>query len=139
MSISVPSINGNLKIEVSDASVDLNKLNEEYNDVYNYNGYGNLYAAAFKLKDEEIFFKLVIDDNTVCEVDIEILSEVSSFGSELAPMPLIYDSEKKILYLKFNNAIHYSSSLLFCFKKNSNSSKSKEMEGYQICLTKEGN
>ena len=139
MSISVPSINGNLKIEVDDTSVSLNKLNEEYNEVYSYNGFGNLFSASFKLKDDEIFFKLVIDDNVVCEIDIEILSEVSSFSDNLAPVPLIYDSEKKILYLKFNNAIHYSSSLLFCFKKNSNSNKSKEMEGYQICLTKEGN
>lgn len=138
MSISVPSITGNLKIEISNSSVDLNKLNDGYNDIYSYAGYGNLFAASFKLSTADNFFKLIIDGSVVCEVDISVLSEVSSFGNELTPMPLIYDNNRNVLYIKFANALHYSSSLLFCFKKNSNSNKSETMQGYQICLSKEG-
>lgn len=139
MSISVPSINGNFKIEVDNTSVSLNELNEEYNEVYSYNGFGNLFSASFKLSSSNICFKTIIDNNTVCEIDISVLSEVTSFGNELTPIPLIYDANRKVLYLKFNNAIHYNSNLTFCFQKNNNSNKSESMEGYQICLTKEGN
>jgi len=139
MSISVPSINGNFKIEVDNTSVRLNKLNEEYNVVYSYNGFGNLFSASFKLSSANTCFKTIIDDNTVCEVDVSVLSEVTSFGNELTPIPLIYDANRNVLYLKFSNALHYNSSLNFCFQKNNNSNKSESMDGYQICLTKEGN
>lgn len=138
MSISVPSINGNIKIEVDNTSVNLNKLNQGYNDAYSFSGFGNLYAASFKLSSSNAFFKLIIDDNVVCEVDIAVLSEVSSFGNELTPMPLIYDNNRNVLYLKFKNALHYSTSLLFCFKKNNNSNKNESLSGYQVCLSKEG-
>jgi hypothetical protein len=45
MSISIPSISGNLKFEISDTEVELNSLSQEFNEVYSYTGFGNLISA----------------------------------------------------------------------------------------------
>lgn len=137
MSIAIPSINANLKVEANNNSINLNKLNESFNQVYYFEGFGNFLNAAFKLSSNNVVFKMQVDQKIICEVDLSILSEITSFGNELTPLPLIYDINQKILYVKFEQAIHYNRFIEFSFKKNSQTNKQEQFEGYLVTITKE--
>lgn len=136
MSIAIPSINAKLKFEVNDTAINLNKANEDFTTIYSYQGYGNLISACFKLSSENVIFKIVIDANEVCNLDIEMFNEVVRFSNQDSPLPIVFDIDQKLLYIKFDQALHYSRNIEFFLKGNSNN-KVERLEGYVFTITKD--
>lgn len=141
MSIAIPSINSNLKFEISNTGIELNTLSQDFNEVYSFTGYGNLINATFKLSRPDAIFKLQIDDNIVCELDITVLSSIANTINDRTKIPIIYDANDRLLSVKFDTALHYSKNINFFFKRNNNTGGNNnrvQLEGYAISIIKEG-
>lgn len=141
MSLAVPAIRQNLKFEYDNTIVDLNELNESYNEIYNYTGFGIFISAFFKLSKDEACVLVEIDGQTVTEIDIETLPSISSPNSYADVLPIRYDNSDRVLSINFGSPVNFSRSIRFLFKRNSNgggSKKAVELEAYAITLTKEG-
>jgi len=141
MSLAVPAIRQNLKFEYDDTSVDLNELNEGYNEIYSYTGFGIFISAFFKLSKASACVLVEIDGQTVTEIDIETLPSISSPDSYADVLPIRYDNTDRVLSINFGSPVNFSRSIRVLFKRNSNGggqNKAVELEAYAITLTKEG-
>ena len=140
MSINVPTISGNLKFEVSNLDIDLNTLNEDFNEVYTYDGYGNLITASFKLSRDATIFKFEIDGNIICEVDVSDLADITYTSNRDFHTPIVFDTSDRMLIVKFDNALNFSRNIKFLFKRNSNTAGNNsrvQVQGYAVTITKE--
>ena len=140
MSLAVPAIRQNLKFEYDDTTVDLNELNQGYNEIYTYTGFGIFISAFFKLSKDEVYVLVEIDGQTVTEIDIETLPTIDNYSSYADSLPIKYDNNDKILSINFGNPVNFSRSIRLLFKRNSNGGGGKEavkLEAYGVTLTKE--
>lgn len=141
MSISIPSISGNLKFEVSNTEIELNTLSQDFNEVYSYTGFGNLISACFKLSRDATLFKFEIDNNIVCELDISVLATITHASNRDYHTPIVYDTSDRVLIIKFDDAINFSRNIKFSFKRNSNGGGNNarvQLQSYVVTITKEG-
>ena len=141
MSISVPTIKNNLKFEISTTEVELNRLNQDFNEIYSFTGYGNLISACFKLSRDDVIFRFEIDDEVVCEIDVSALARITHASNRDYHTPIVYDTSDRVLVIKYDSAINYSRNIKFLFKRNSNSGGGNsrvQIESYAVSLTKEG-
>jgi hypothetical protein len=140
MSISIPSISGNLKFEISNTEVELNTLNQEFNEVYSYQGYGNLISACFKLSRDAALFRFEIDGNPICDLDVAVLSTITHASNREYHTPIVFDTSDRVLIIKFDDALNFSRDIKFLFKRNSNGGGNNarvQLESYAVTITKE--
>jgi len=141
MSIGVPAISGNLKFEVFPDEIQLNSLNQAFNEVYNYDGFGNLISACFKLSRDAALFRFEIDGNVVCELDVSVLSTITHASNREYHTPIVYDTSDRVLIIKFDDAVGFSRNIKFLFKRNSNGGGNNarvQLESHVVTITKDG-
>lgn len=140
MSLAVPTIRKNLKFEYDNTTIDLNELNQDYNEIYTYTGFGIFISAFFKLSKSSACFLLEVDGQTVSEIDIDALPLTASADSYADVLPIRYDNSDRMLSVTFKDPINFSRSIRLLLKRNSNGggqNKSVELEAYGVTLTKE--
>lgn len=141
MSISVPTIKNNLKFEISSDEVELNELNQDFNEIYSFTGYGNFISACFKLSKERAIFKFEIDDLVVCEINVRELAGITHTSNRDYHTPIVFDTVDRVLVVKYESAINFSRNIKFSFKRDTNGNNSNnrvQMQSYAVSLTKEG-
>lgn len=141
MSLAVPAIRQNLKFEYDNTTVNLNELNDGYNEIYTYTGFGIFISAFFRLSKASACVLVEIDGQTVTEIDIETLPSIASADSYADVLPIRYDNTDRVLSINFGSPVNFSRSLRLLFKRNSNGggqNKAVELEAYAVTLTKEG-
>jgi len=136
MSISIPTITKNIKIDFNNTVINLNNPNQDYNTVYDYEGYGDFYSCTINLDKKEVLLLLKIDDNVIFEFDLEQYSNtINNAGIDFGIVPIAYDFDQKLLNINFGNPIHYNSRILICAKSNDN--RAKKIDGVVVLLTKD--
>lgn len=142
MSISIPTIRDNLKFEISNDELELNAVNQDFNEVYSFIGYGYLISACFKLSKEQVLFKFEVDGNVVCDLSVEDLSSISHTSNINYPTPIVYDPNDRVLIVKYDSAINFSRNIKFLFKRTTtgnNNNARVQLQSYAVSLTKEEN
>ena len=137
MSLAVPAIRQNLKFEYDNTIVNLNELNQSYNQIYTYKGFGIFISAFFKLSKYSAYVLVEIDGQTVAEIDIETLPSMSNIDNYADALPIRYDRSDRILSINFGSPVNFSRSIRLLFKKNSDSGGQVKLEAYGVTLTKE--
>jgi len=142
MSISIPTIRDNLKFEISADEVELNPVNQDFNEIYSFTGYGYLISACFKLSKETVLFKFEVDGNVVCDLDVEDLSTITHTSNRDYHTPIVYDPNDRVLVIKYSAAINFSREIKFLFKRTTtgnNANSRVQLQSYAISLTREVN
>lgn len=134
MSIAVPAISGNLKLDFNNTSINLFK-NFDYVTIYEFIGYGNLHSTCFKVSGEKVLLKFYRDELLVTELDIRDYAQALNFGNTNTILPIIFDINEKTIYLKFDYPIHFSKSIRFEMKSNEN--RDNSVDAQVIILTKD--
>ena len=140
MSLAVPTIRQNLKFEYDNTIVDLNELNQSYNEIFTYTGFGIFISAFFRLSKASACFLLEIDGQTVSEIDLEQLPSIASADIYSDVLPIRYDNSDRMLSVNFKDPINFSRSIRLLLKRNSNGggqNKAVNLEAYGVTLTKE--
>lgn len=140
MSVSISTIRTNLKFEVSSDEVQLNPINQDFNEIYSFTGYGNLISASFKLSKSDVLFRFEIDGELVCELDLNELASITHTSNRDYQTPIVYDPNDRVLVVKYSAAINFSRDIKFLFKRTTtgnNNNARVQLQSYAVSLTKE--
>jgi len=122
----------NYCIEHSDVNV---SLSQSYTEIYSYLGFGLIEEIAVRFDDNDITFKVEVDNRIIIEIRLKEIEEMSNKSHNNSPMQALSFNESKKAILFYPKLIVRCKDSFKVFAKG-NSNKTRKCKGYIIAIDK---
>jgi len=117
----VSRIVGKYKIERTDTKIDLPKSTENFVEIMRIDNLGNFYSMLLEFNNTKVIVKVIVDDNTIFELDLDKIKNKGSSGMKYDHFPVFVEDAKDAFKFKPSFPLLFRKNIVVVAKANSNS------------------